>query len=152
MHQQHTCIDFSSSLGMLWFHFWILVYCMVSNESLVLCWPRLTLCFYCRTSNHSWVLPVRTESSTTQIHSLFLLIDRNLSPPSSLTSKEGSLTTRTGPSPQCPGPGGTARETHLMLRYCSHLHTHICDMKMFVEIKECPSSIFTDKEEKVSKE
>lgn len=48
---------------------------------------------------------------------LFFLINRNPLPHFFSTSKEESLTMLTAPSPQCPGPGETARETHLMLRY-----------------------------------
>lgn len=86
---------------------------------------------------------VQQQNPVVRFHPVFFLFsspNRNPSPRFFSTSKEGSLTTLTAPSPQCPGPGGTARETHLMLRCATH--TDACShmiQKYFAKKKKFPS-------------
>lgn len=70
----------------------------------------------------------RLNSGTHLFILFFLHLYRNPLPRSSLTSKEGSLTMPTAPSPPCSGPGGTARGTHLTLRYGAQLTSQTVDL------------------------
>lgn len=83
------------------------------------------------------------------LRSFFVQINRNPSPRSSSTSKEGSSTMLTAPSPPCPEPGGTVRETHQTLRYprqgCRQLFFSFLFLKLLLENGNLPREVRTCK-------